>query len=144
MHSYFENKKMLIHQFEAKGLSHYSYAVGCKDEGEVAIIDPKRDIKTYIEFAAENRLKIKYILETHIHADYASGAKELAEKTDAELLLSSYDEGQQYSYAFDHKPLKDGDSISLGECGKLIVLHTPGHTPEHISFLLYDPDKSPD
>jgi hydroxyacylglutathione hydrolase len=136
---------MILHQFEAKGLSHFSYAVGDKAAGEIAIIDPERDIQTYISYAAENRLKIKYILETHIHADFASGAKELAVKSGAELLLSGYDKGEKYEYQFEHTAIKDGDTFSVGNI-MLEVLHTPGHTPEHISFLLYDkgkPEKEP-
>jgi hydroxyacylglutathione hydrolase len=132
---------MLFQQFEAKGLSHYSYAVGSKETSEVAIVDPERDIQTYIQYAADNRLKIKYILETHIHADYASGAKELADKTGAQLCLSSYDTGQTFEYQFPHQELKDGDVISMGNV-HLKVLHTPGHTPEHISFLVFDDNRS--
>jgi hydroxyacylglutathione hydrolase len=132
---------MLFNQFEAKGLSHFSYAIGSREEGEVMIIDPERDIKTYIAYAAENRVKIKYILETHIHADYASGAHELAHKTGAELLLSGYDKGEKYAYSFPHKELKEGDEIRTGRI-RLKVLHTPGHTPEHISFLAYDEERS--
>jgi hydroxyacylglutathione hydrolase len=124
---------MLIHQFVAKGLAHYSYAVGSKESHEVAIIDPERDIKTYLNYAAENRLKITHVLETHIHADFASGARELAEKTGAELLLSAYDKGEKYEYAFPHKELHDGDAIHMDGI-TIKALHTPGHTPEHMSF----------
>src|SRR5687768_2194795 len=105
---------MFFHQFEAKGLSHFSYAIGSKTDAEVAIIDPERDIQTYINFAAENRLRIKYVIETHIHADFASGARELAEKTDAELLLSAYDKGEKYEVKFPHTEVKDGDRFQLG------------------------------
>jgi hydroxyacylglutathione hydrolase len=128
---------MFFHQFQAKGLSHYSYAVGSKSDAEVAIIDPERDIQTYLNFAAENRVRIKYVIETHIHADYASGAHELAQKTDAELLLSAYDKEEKYEYAFSHTEIKDGDRIEIGGT-TLEVMHTPGHTPEHISILVYD------
>jgi hydroxyacylglutathione hydrolase len=131
---------MIFHQFEAKGLSQFSYAVGSKTDAEVAIVDPERDIQTYINYAAENRLKIKYVIETHIHADYASGAHELAQKTGAELLLSAYDEGEKYSYAFPHRELHDGERIEIGGA-TLEILHTPGHTPEHISILVYSREK---
>jgi len=126
---------MILHQFEAKGLSHFSYAVG--DAREIAIIDPERDIQTYLSFAETNGYKIKYILETHIHADYASGAKELGLKTGAELLLSAYDTGEKYEYKFPHTAVKEGDTYHIGKT-RIEVLHTPGHTPEHISFLIYD------
>ena len=133
---------MLFKQFEAKGLAHYSYAVGDKEVGEVIIIDPERDVKTYIDFAAEHRLKIKYVIETHIHADYASGAKELALRSGAELCLSSYDENEKYAYGYDHTPLKEGDKLDAGRV-HIQVLHTPGHTPEHISFLQSDDEGKP-
>mgnify|MGYP001627252408 CR=1 FL=1 len=132
---------MFFQQFEAKGLSHFSYAVGSKDEAEVAIIDPERDIKTYITYAAENRVKIRYIFETHIHADYASGARALAERTGAQLFVSGYDKDQKYAYDFPHTDVKEGDRFEIGNI-QLEVLHTPGHTPEHISFLVYDKRKS--
>lgn len=128
---------MIFQQFEVTGLSHYSYAVGCNGTKEIAIIDPKRDIDTYIEYAGENDYTIKYVLETHIHADYASGAKELAEVTGAELGVSAYDENETYHVAFNHSDLKEGDKVVMGNI-ELEALHTPGHTPEHISFLLYD------
>ena len=128
---------MILHQFEAKGLSHFSYAVGDDVTKEVAIIDPERDIHTYLSYAEANGLKIKYILETHIHADYTSGAKELGEKTGAELLLSSYDTNEKYEYKFVHTPVKEGDMYHVGKIG-IEVVHTPGHTPEHISFLVYN------
>jgi len=132
---------MILHQFEAKGLSHFSYAIGDKATGEIIIIDPERDINTYIHYAAEHRLKIKYITETHIHADFASGARELSQKTGAELLLSSYDKGQKFEYQFPHTEVKDSDIYQIGKT-KIKILHTPGHTPEHISFLAFDEEKS--
>ena len=133
---------MILHQFEAKGLSHFSYAVGDEATKEIAIIDPERDIQTYLSYAEANGLKIKYILETHIHADFDSGAKELGQKTGAELLLSSYDKGEKFVYQFPHTPVKDGDAYNVGKV-KIEVLYTPGHTPEHISFLIYDNEKEP-
>ena len=135
---------MLFKQFEDKGLSQFSYIVACEKEGVAAVIDPKRDVDTYVSFAKENNLKIKYILETHIHADFASGSMELAGETGAELLLSSYDTGEKYEYGFAHTELKDGQKVSIGSTVELQVLHTPGHTPEHISFLVFDLEKSKD
>ncbi len=130
---------MVFEQFDVPGLSQYSYIIGCG--GAVAVIDPKRDIDTYLEYAERNGLRIAYVLETHIHADFASGALALAEATGAELCLSAYDEGETYSYAFAHRKLQDGDELKLGKI-KLRTLHTPGHTPEHISFLLTEPERS--
>ncbi len=107
----------------------------------MAVIDPKRDVDTYLDYADSNGLRIAYVLETHIHADYASGARALAEASGAELCLSGYDEGETYEYAFDHRKLKGGDELALGEL-TLRATHTPGHTPEHISFLLSESRRS--
>ena len=132
---------MIFEQFEVKGLSHFSYAVGCGACKEIMIIDPKRDYDTYIDYAKKNGYKIAYVTETHIHADFASGAKELAEKTGAKLLLSAYDDGELFDVQFPHTELREGDMINIGGIS-LKVLHTPGHTPEHISFLLYEAARS--
>lgn len=118
------------------GLAHASYIVGCQKSETAIVIDPKRDIETYIEIAEQEKLDITHIVETHIHADFLSGSRELAEATGAEILLS--DEGpQEWQYQFDHTGLKNGDEFQVGHL-KFNVLHTPGHTPEHISLLLTD------
>jgi len=132
---------MLFERFEVKGLSHYSYAVGCPNAGAIAIVDPERNIERYLEFADERGLSIAYVLETHIHADFASGARALAEATGARLLISGYDEGETFEASFPHEDLRDGDSIEIGPV-RIDALHTPGHTPEHLSFLVYDGARS--
>src|SRR5690606_40825609 len=103
-------------------------------KGEAIVIDPKRDVDTYLEIAAQNNLIITKVTETHIHADFLSGARELVALTGAELLLSD-EGGADWQYEFAHTGLKHGDVITLGNL-TLEVLHTPGHTPESISFLL--------
>ena len=128
---------MLFERFEDEGLSQYSYAVGCEAAASIAIVDPRRDIDTYVEFAAARRMRITHVLETHIHADFASGARELAGRTDAALWLSAYDAGEVYDVAYPHSDLRDGDRLELGRV-RIEALHTPGHTPEHVSFLVYD------
>lgn len=133
---------MLLERFEDKGLSHYSYAVGCPGAGAVAIVDPRRDIDVYLEYAAANSLRIQYVLETHIHADFASGARELAERTGAETWVSGYDAGETFEVQFPHQDLRDGDTLVIGNT-KLRALHTPGHTPEHLSFLVFDMVRAP-
>jgi hydroxyacylglutathione hydrolase len=133
---------MLIERFEDKGLSHYSYAVGCEGAGEVVIVDPRRDVDVYLDFAHARNLRIVGILETHIHADFASGARALAEATGATVHASAYDEGQLYETAFDHTPMREGDAITMGKT-RVEALHTPGHTPEHLSFLVYDLARAP-
>ncbi len=119
-----------------KSLAHASYLIGCQKERVAAVIDPKRDVDTYIEIAAANNMKITHILETHIHADFLSGSRELAALTGAEMYLSA-EGGEGWEYEFPHVPLKDGDKIKVGNLS-FEVLHTPGHTPESISFLLTD------
>ena len=130
---------MIFERFIVPGLSQYSYIVG--ESSAVVVIDPKRDIASYLDYADSKSLRIAYVLETHIHADYASGARALAEACGAELCLSGYDEGETFQYAFQHRKLKEGDDLSLGGL-TLQALHTPGHTPEHISFLLSEPRRS--
>ncbi len=119
-----------------KTLAQASYIIGCQAKGEAIVIDPKRDVDTYLEIAAQNNLKITKVTETHIHADFLSGARELAALTGAELYLSD-EGGADWQYEFPHHGLKHGDVITLGNL-TLEVLHTPGHTPESISFLLTD------
>jgi hydroxyacylglutathione hydrolase len=126
---------MQLERFEVPGLAHYSYAVGSR--GRLAIVDPKRDFDTYLAYADQTESKITHILETHIHADYASGARALAQATGAELWLSAYDEGEDYVYRFPHHAMREGDRIEIEGVG-IEALHTPGHTPEHLSFLLYE------
>jgi hydroxyacylglutathione hydrolase len=128
---------MHFERFEDPYLSHYSYAVGCPGAGEVAIVDPRRDVDVYLDFAARQGWRIRYVLETHIHADFASGARELAERAGATLALSAYDAGERYEVAFPHQPLADGEAIGLGKV-RIQALHTPGHTPEHLAFLVFD------
>lgn len=117
-------------------LAQGSYVIGCQQNGEAIVIDAKRDIDTYLEIAKKNNLKITKITETHIHADFLCGSRELAEVTGAEMLLSN-EGGKDWQYEFQHTGLKDGSVIKLGNIS-LKVMHTPGHTPESISFLLTD------
>jgi hydroxyacylglutathione hydrolase len=130
---------MNIKQFEVPGLAQYSYMIS--SEGEAVVIDAMRDFDRYTAYAAEHNLKITQITETHIHADFAAGSVGLAEATGARMSLSSYDEGELYQYAMPHRGLEDGDSIKVGRL-RLEALHTPGHTPEHLSFLLFDVERS--
>ncbi len=131
---------MLLKYFYDPALAHASYMVGCQKTGEAIVVDPGRDIETYLAVASRERMKIVGAAETHIHADYVSGMRELAERIGARLYLS--DEGPaewKYSYVknYTHQLLKDGDKFSVGNI-EFKTLHTPGHTPESISFLLTD------
>src|SRR5260370_21156032 len=94
---------MILERFEVPGLAHYSYAVG--SDGVIAIIDPERDVDTYIRFAETKGVRIGYVLETHIHADFASGARQLPEATGARVCLSGHHQGEQYEYGFAHEKL---------------------------------------
>jgi hydroxyacylglutathione hydrolase len=117
-------------------LAQASYLVGCQKNGTAIVIDPTRDAEQYLTLAKQEGLKITHVTETHIHADYLSGSRELAEQTGATLLLSD-EGGTDWSYAFPHEGLHHGSVITLGNI-TLKVLHTPGHTPEHLSFLITD------
>jgi hydroxyacylglutathione hydrolase len=131
---------MLLKYFYDKSLAHASYMVGCQRTGEAIVIDPGRNVEPYLEAAAAEGLRITGSAETHIHADFVSGSRELADRAGAKLYLS--DEGPadwKYQFAEQHSSqlVKNGDVIRVGKV-KLEVLHTPGHTPEHISFVLTD------
>ncbi|MFN4144861.1 MAG: MBL fold metallo-hydrolase [Runella sp.] len=132
---------MFFQHIYDKSLAQASYLVGCQKTGESIVIDPKRDVDTYLEIAKQNGLRITHITETHIHADFLSGARELAALTGAKLYLSD-EGGEGWEYEFEHIGLKHGSVIKVGNL-TLEVLHTPGHTPESISFLLTDHPASP-
>ncbi len=134
---------MIFERIEDKGLAQYSYIVGCAGAGRVAVVDPRRDIDVYTDWAAANGMAISHVLETHIHADFASGARELAARTGAELLLSGHDTGEIFETKFPHTEFRDGDAFEIGVV-RIQALHTPGHTPEHISFLVFDGARSTD
>ncbi|MCA9241577.1 MAG: MBL fold metallo-hydrolase [Planctomycetales bacterium] len=131
---------MLLRYFYDRTLAHASYLVGCQKTNEAVIVDPGRDIEQYLHAAQREGLTITAVAETHIHADYVSGARELADRVNAKLYVS--DEGPaewKYLYAdqYDHHLCKDGDRFSIGNID-FQVMHTPGHTPESISFVLTD------
>ena len=127
---------MFFKQVYDETLAQASYIVGCQAKGIAAVIDPKRDVDTYLQIAQKENLQITHIFETHIHADFLSGARELAQLTGAKMYLSD-EGGPDWQYEFAHEGLKHGDVIKLGNIS-IEALHTPGHTPEHMSFLLTD------
>jgi len=133
---------MVVQRFYNDRLAHASYLVGCPGVGEAIIIDPNRDFAPYIDAAAKGGMRITAVTETHIHADFLSGAKELAEATGAKLYLSAEGPADwQYAFASQAVLVKTGDKITAGSV-ELTVQHTPGHTPEHISFVLRDLGRS--
>jgi hydroxyacylglutathione hydrolase len=127
-------------------LAQAAYLIGCQRSGEAIVIDPERDVDRYIRLAEENGLRIVATAETHIHADFVSGSRELAERVGAKVYVS--DEGDaDWKYAwldkkigggrYDAQLLKDGDTFFVGAI-ELRAMHTPGHTPEHLMFVVTD------
>lgn len=125
---------MYFKQFYLGCLAHASYIVG--SDGEAAVVDPQRDVDQYLEDAATHNLKIKYVIETHLHADFVSGHTELAARTGAEIVF-----GAKAEATFPHRAVNEGAELRVGEI-VLRVMETPGHTPESISILVIDPAKS--
>ena len=137
---------MLFRMLYDDKLAQAAYLIGCQRTGEALVIDPQRDVERYITAAAKEGMKITAITETHIHADFLSGSRELAERTGGRLYLS--DEGDtdwKYRWlhkkhgggSYKHQLVKHGDKFKVGNI-QLEVLHTPGHTPEHICFMVTD------
>lgn len=121
---------MFLETIKAEGLAHLSYLLGDESNGVCAVIDPRRDVDVYLEHARRHNVRITHILETHIHADFVSGSLELHAATGAPIFV-----GETSEYGFEHKALREGDSLSLGSL-TIEVLHTPGHTPEHVCYLV--------
>jgi Rhodanese-related sulfurtransferase len=125
---------MDFHQFYLGCLAHASYLIG--SEGEAAVVDPQRDVQQYLDEAATRGLTIKYILETHLHADFVSGHRELAARTGAEIVF-----GARAGAEFPHRAIRDGEELRVGKVG-LGAMETPGHTPEGISWTVTDTEVS--
>ncbi|HXI23968.1 MAG TPA: rhodanese-like domain-containing protein [Pyrinomonadaceae bacterium] len=124
---------MYFKQFYLGCLAHASYLIG--SDGEAVVVDPQRDVDQYIEEANAQDLQIKYIIETHLHADFVSGHRELADKTGAEIVF-----GKEAGATFPHRAVKDGDELMIGRV-KLRIMETPGHTPESICVLVTESEK---
>jgi hydroxyacylglutathione hydrolase len=127
---------MLIERIYDEDLAQASYFIGCQAKGEALVVDPRRDIDVYRKLAAANGMKIVAVTETHIHADFLSGTRELAAATGATAYVSG-EGGTDWQYRFEAERLVDQDEITLGNI-TVRALHTPGHTPEHLSFLITD------
>jgi hydroxyacylglutathione hydrolase len=121
---------MYFRQFYLGCLAQASYMIG--SDGEAAVIDPRRDVEVYLEEARAQGLQIRHVVETHLHADFVSGHRELAERTGARIYF-----GAKAGAKFPHVPVHDGDALSMGRV-TLRFLETPGHTPESISIVVYD------
>jgi hydroxyacylglutathione hydrolase len=129
---------MIVSRFYEPAIAQTSYLIGCAATGDAIVIDPNRDAERYIDEAAREGLSITHVTETHIHADFLSGARELAARTGARLYLS--DEGDtdwKYHFASEGTLIRHGDRIEVGNIA-VDVIATPGHTPEHVTFLITD------
>jgi hydroxyacylglutathione hydrolase len=127
---------MIFKQFYLNCLAHASYLIGDEETRTATVVDPQRDIERYLEFAAENKLQIKHVILTHLHADFIAGHLELRDRAGATIYLGAK---AQAEYRFT--PLADGSVVEFGRV-RLKALETPGHTPESISILIYDLDRS--
>jgi hydroxyacylglutathione hydrolase len=123
---------MHLEQFFVEGLGHASYLVGSDTSKEAFVVDPRRDVATYVEAAHRAGVRIRYVLETHVHNDFVSGARQLAAEVGAEHVASA-----EASLAVPHRAVRDGDELQIGEL-RIRVLRTPGHTPEHVSYAVID------
>ncbi|HEY8018347.1 MAG TPA: MBL fold metallo-hydrolase [Actinomycetota bacterium] len=124
---------MRLEQFHLENLGHASYLVGDEASGEALILDPQRDVRRYLEAARARGLRIAYVIDSHGHNDYLSGISEIvANVPDVTVLAPATGE-----YGYDHRPARDGEVVEMGDVG-FEVLHTPGHTPEHVSLLIHD------
>ncbi|MFE7631308.1 rhodanese-like domain-containing protein [Kocuria sp. NPDC057446] len=127
---------MLIERIYDEDLAQAGYVIGCQRTGQALVVDARRDIDVYRDLAARNGMQITAVTETHIHADYLSGTRELAAATGADIHVSG-EGGEDWQYEFEAARLHDGDEIRIGNI-VVTAVHTPGHTPEHLSFLVTD------
>jgi glyoxylase-like metal-dependent hydrolase (beta-lactamase superfamily II)/rhodanese-related sulfurtransferase len=127
---------VILQQFYLNCLAHASYVVGDESSGVAAVVDPQRDIEQYLAFAVEQRLTIKHVFLTHLHADFIAGHLELRDTVGATIYL-----GARASAEYAFTPLADGDRVEFGRV-RLQAIETPGHTPESISIAVYDLDRS--
>ena len=127
---------MIFKQFYLNCLAHASYLIGDEETRTATVVDPQRDIERYLEFAVENKLQIKHVILTHLHADFIAGHLELRDRAGATIYLGAK---AQAEYRFT--PLAEGSVIEFGRV-RLKALETPGHTPESISMLVYDLDRN--
>lgn len=134
---------MFLRMIYDEKLAQAAYLIGCEKTGEAIVIDPQRDVDRYVALAAEHGMRIVAAAETHIHADFVSGVRELAERGARAYVSGEGGEDWRPGWvdgvgkSYDHRLLRDGDTFSVGNVG-FRVIHTPGHTPEHLVFLVTD------
>ena len=132
---------LVFKTIQTEGIAELSYLIGDDDEGVAAVFDPRPDCDVYVDMAREAGLAITHIFETHIHADLVSGSRELCARVESARIFASNEGGAEYG--FEHEKVNDGDRFTFGEL-LVIARHTPGHTPEHLSYLLADADHPDD
>jgi len=132
---------LVFKTIQTEGIAELSYLIGDDDEGVAAVFDPRPDCDVYVDMAREAGLAITHIFETHIHADLVSGSRELCARVESARIFASNEGGAEYG--FEHEKVNDGDRFTFGEL-LVIARHTPGHTPEHMSYLLADADHPDD
>jgi hydroxyacylglutathione hydrolase len=128
---------MLLLQIYDADLLQYAYIIGCENTREAIVIDPERDVDCYLAIAKRDGLKINAVGETHIRADFVSGARELARDPAMRVFLSAEGEPDWARSLANVTLLRDGDTFEIGNI-RFQALHTPGHTPEHLSYLVID------
>ena len=137
---------MFFRQIYDEGLAQASYLIGCEATGEALVVDPRRDIDVYTDLVTHQGLRITAVAETHIHADYLSGGRELAANTSATLYVSGHGDAEHGYLPVQEgvrvKLVVDNDEIRVGNI-RVRVRHTPGHTPEHICFEIFEHVDSP-
>jgi hydroxyacylglutathione hydrolase len=129
---------LIFKTIQTEGIAELSYLLGDDDEGVGAIFDPRADVEIYVEMAREAGLAITHIFETHIHADLVSGSRELCARLESAKIYASGEGGADYG--FEVEKIKDGDRFTFGEV-LVTARHTPGHTPEHMSYVLSETDR---
>jgi hydroxyacylglutathione hydrolase len=128
---------LIFESIQTDGIAQLSYLVGDDAAGVAAVFDPRADVDCYLELARARQVSITHIFETHIHADLVSGARELCERVESAKIFVSHEGGARYD--FDHEPVHDGDTFNFGPA-LITARHTPGHTPEHLAYLLAEKD----
>lgn len=128
---------LIFERIQTEGIAELSYLLGDDSSGVAAVFDPTPDVEKYVHLARAKKVSITHIFETHIHADLVSGARELCDRVKSAKIYVSHEEDAKYG--FDHEPLADGDQFTFGKT-IVTVRHTPGHTPEHVSYVVAEKD----
>ena len=128
---------LIFEHIQTDGIAELSYLIGDDSEGVAAVFDPRPDVDCYLALAREKQVSITHIFETHIHADFVSGARELCARVNSAKIFLSHEGGARYG--FDHEKIKDGDHFKFGSV-LVTVRHAPGHTPELVAYLLAEED----